>query len=242
MVSEIQVETSRVGLVVRPPEPTEPAILYLHGDRYLSGSPESALDMAGHLSLRTGSTVVCARYRSVFPTALIDVQSAYHYTQAMGPVALVGEGTGAALAASLLVRLRDAESALPRCATLVSGLFDLTLQAPSLLFNAGANPTFDLDGLRAEVQRYAAGTPLTDPFVSPLHANFHGLPPVQLLTAGTDPFLDDSLAFAARAAHSSVSVDLRVHPDATTLHTETLPAMSAFIRSHAPADRTDLSA
>lgn len=241
MADEVQVETSRTGLVLRPPDPAELAILYLAGDLSPSSAPERSLDIASHLALQTGATVVCARYRPVFPSALVDVQTAYHYAQATGPVAVAGEGAGAVLAAALLIRLRDAGSTLPSCATLVSPLLDLSLQAPSLLFNASANPDFDLTDLRTRVTRYASGRPLTDPFVSPLHGNLHGLSPVQLLTSGTDPLLDDALAFAARAARSSVSVDLRVHPDTPTLRTETVPAMAAFIRTRTPRGEERLS-
>jgi acetyl esterase/lipase len=221
-----------VGPVVRPPGPTPPAgpvILYLHGDRYLAGAPESALGLAGRLALRTGGAVVCARYRSAFPAALEDVEAGYRYSQAAGPVVVAGERLGAGLAAALLVRLRDAGAALPRGAILISGLLDLTMRAPSLLLNGAADATFRVGELRRQVARYAAGTPATDPLLSPLHANLHGLPPVQLLAAGNDVLLDDSLAFAARAARSGVPVDLRVCTDAASLAAETLAAMAAFI-------------
>ena len=72
-------------------------------------------------------------------------------------------------------------------------------------------------------------TSATDPLLSPLHANLHGLPPVQLLAAGNDVLLDDSLAFAARAARSGVLVDLRVWPDATGLDAVAATAMAGFI-------------
>ncbi|MEO3787477.1 alpha/beta hydrolase fold domain-containing protein [Actinocorallia sp. B10E7] len=231
MAGEVHVEESRSGLLVRPPDPVGPAVLYLHGDRYLGGSPEAALDMAGHLALRTGGTVVCARYRSAFPASLHDAHTAYLHAEALGPVAVAGEGSGAGLAAALMVHLRDSGAPLPRCATLVSGLLDLTLQAPSLLFNAGANPEFDLDRLRREVTRYADGAEPHDPLLSPLHANLHGLPPLQLLTAGTDPFLDDSLAFATRAARSSLVVDLHVHPDPAGLRAGLLREMTTFLKT-----------
>ncbi len=231
MTGDVRVEMSSVGPVVRPPGPAEVVILYLHGDRYLSGAPESALGLAGRLALRTGAAVVCARYRSAFPAALEDVEAGYRYSQAAGPVVVAGERLGAGLAAALLVRLRDAGAALPRGAILVSGLLDLTMRAPSLLLNGAADVTFGVGELRRQVARYAAGTPLTDPLLSPLHANLHGLPAVQLLAAGNDVLLDDSLAFAARAARSGVPVDLRVRPDAASLHAESLSAMAAFIAS-----------
>ncbi|XES00155.1 hypothetical protein HEP87_58510 [Streptomyces sp. S1D4-11] len=46
MASEVRVETSPVGPVVRPPGGTELVVLYLHGDRHLSCTPEAALDLA----------------------------------------------------------------------------------------------------------------------------------------------------------------------------------------------------
>jgi hypothetical protein len=39
MAGDLRVEVSPVGPVVRPPDPAEMVILYLHGDRYLSGTP-----------------------------------------------------------------------------------------------------------------------------------------------------------------------------------------------------------
>jgi acetyl esterase/lipase len=84
------------------------------------------------------------------------------------------------------------------------------------------------------VASYAAGTDRRDPLLSPLHANLHGLPPLQLLAAGNDLLVDDSLAFATRAARSGIAVDLRVWPDAGRLRRDTVPAMAGFIVSGLP--------
>jgi acetyl esterase/lipase len=231
---DLQVEASPVGPVVRPKGPAGPpgpVVLYLPGDRHLAGAPASGLGRAGQLALRAGVTVVCCGYRPTFPAALDDVHAGYRHAQGAGPVVVAGERTGAGLAATLLIRLRDAGAWLPVAAVLVSALLDASLQAPSLRLNAAADPEFDAAGLRRRVARYAAGTALTDPLLSPLYANLDGLPPIQLLAAGNDLLLDDSLAFAARAARSGVTVDLRVWPDAAGLRRETLPAMAQFLRA-----------
>jgi epsilon-lactone hydrolase len=225
----VRVSASPVGPVVHPPAAADLVILYLHGGRYLSGTPQSVLGLARCLALRTGAAVVCSRYRCVFPAALGDVHAGYRYSRAMGPVVVAGERIGAGLAASLLIQLRDAGATPPRGAVLVSALLDLTMQAPSLLLNAAADPALDAAELRRSAMRYAAETALADPLLSPLRANLHGLPPVQLLAAGTDLLLDDSVAFAARAARSGVTVDLRVRPDAASLSAHLLPAMAEFI-------------
>jgi epsilon-lactone hydrolase len=131
---------------------------------------------------------------------------------------------------------------MPRCAVLVSALLDLTLEAPSLRLNASADPAFDIARLRRRVERYAAGADPADPLLSPLYGNLHGLPPVKLLAAGPDPLLDDSLAFAARAARSGVHVDLRVRPDAADLRGAVVADLAAFAEawtSVARPSRTD---
>lgn len=206
-------------------------ILYLRGEPSMAGTP----GLLRELARSTGAAVVCPRYRPVFPAAIEDVRESYRNSQANGPVVVVGERLAAGLAASLLIQLRDADAAMPRCAVLVSALLDLTLQAPSLVLNGAADRTFRPGEARRRVAHYAAGTSLTDPVLSPLRANLHGLPPVQLLAAGNDLLLDDSLAFAARAARSGVTVDLRVRPDAVALHADLVPAMSAFIGDLTPA-------
>ncbi|HEU5392838.1 MAG TPA: alpha/beta hydrolase fold domain-containing protein [Streptosporangiaceae bacterium] len=71
--------------------------------------------------------------------------------------------------------------------------------------------------------------PRPTPLLSPLHANLHGLPPIQLPAAGNDVLVDDSLAFATRAARSGVTVDLRVRSDETELRAGLAPALAAFV-------------
>jgi acetyl esterase/lipase len=240
---EVRIETSPVGPVVHPPDPAGLVVVYLHGDRYLVSAPESALPLAARLAARTGATVVCPRYRCAFPDALEDAQAGYRYgresagSSGSGPVVVAGERLGAGLAAALLIRLRDAGARLPHGAVLISALLDLSLEAPSLLLNEAADPTFRLAELRRRAAGYAAGTAPTDPLLSPLHANLHGLPPIQLLAAGNDVLVDDSLAFATRAARSGVTVDLRVRSDEAELRAGLAPALAAFVgeRTAAPA-------
>jgi epsilon-lactone hydrolase len=237
VATELQVDTHSVGLTVRPPSPSGLVIFYVHGDQYLASAPEAAIDLAGHLALRTGAEVVCPRFRPSFPPALEDIRSAFDYCHTAGSVIVAGERVGAGLVAALLVRLRDEGALLPQRAVLVSPLLDLTLETPSLSVNARADPSFDVAELRRRAAVYADGTAPTDPLLSPLFANLHGLPPVQIQAAGTDPLLDDSLAFAARAARSGVTVDLHIRPEAASLRSAIVPTMATFIGARVPSPR-----
>jgi monoterpene epsilon-lactone hydrolase len=220
-------------MTVVPPGDDGTVILYLHGSHDLATGPERALDTARELAAATGSKVVVARYGPSFPGALLDdVHAAHRYCRSIsdtGPVSVVAERMGATLAASLLLHLRDAGAEQPRRAVLVQGLLDLTLQANSVSLNVRADTQLDADDLRRRVTTYAGTIPVADPALSPVHANLHGLAPVQLLAAGTDLLLDDSLSFAARAARSGVSVDVRVWPESSQLTAERIGAAAGFL-------------
>jgi monoterpene epsilon-lactone hydrolase len=234
---DVTVDESPVGPVLRPATDSELVILFLHGNAHGREVPDSALELAGQLASRTGATVVCPRYRTSFTGASIDVHAAYRYCRAIGSVAVVGERLGGALAATLSLQLRDAESTSPLCVVLLSALVDLTLEAKSLRFNASVDPDFDLAELRRRVKDFAGSVAPNDPLLSPLYGNLHGLPPIQLLVAGTDHLLDDSLAFATRAARSRVSVDLHVWQGAGEFRAEAAGLIAGFItaRTSAPA-------
>lgn len=226
MRDDVWLTEGPAGPVVRPAGGSETTVLYVHGDGDRPEAPGHVLDLAGHVALRTRATVVSCRHGARFPAALDDVHAAYEHCRASGPTVVAGERLGAGLAAALLLRLRDLGAEPPPCAVLVSALLDLTLEAPSLRLNESADPGFDAAGLRRRVERYAGGANPADPLLSPLYANLHGLPPVRLLASGTDPLLDDSLAFAARAARSGVTVDLRVLQDSSSLPAETVDAIA----------------
>ena len=235
MGRDVRLEDSPIGPIVTPTDRRDMVILYVGGNP--EAAPPSTLEKAERLARLTGASVVCPRYRCAFPAAFEDVRAAYRHVKPLGPVSLVGERMGAGLSAALLVYLRDLGAPLPRRAVLVSALLDLTMRANSLLLNARTDPALDVTGLRELVADYAGGAALTNPLLSPLYANLHGLTPVQLQVAGTDPLLDDSLSFAARAARSGVAVELRVAPDAAGLAATMLDTTAEFITRWSPAVR-----
>jgi epsilon-lactone hydrolase len=235
VVSEVRVDEGPFGPEVRPEGGTvAQTVLYLHGDPRLAGTPQDALPTARELARLTGYAVVCARYRRRFPQALEDVQSAWEHCHAHGPATVAGKRLGGALAAGLLLRLRDAGATLPTCAVLSSPVLDFRLDSPSLLLNAVADRTVDAEALPLRAAAYAGTIPRDHPLLSPLHGNLHGLPPLQLHAAGTEVLLDDTLSFATRAAHSGVAVDMRIHEDSAAQGLRQLEATAQFLRAWCP--------
>jgi acetyl esterase len=87
---------------------------------------------------------------------------------------------------------------------LVFGAFDLS----------GRSPGSRRLGDEYLVEAYAgAVADKTDPDVSPLFADLHGLPPALLTVGQKDILLGDSMAMAMRLAAAGGEVDLRVYPE-----------------------------
>jgi acetyl esterase/lipase len=120
-------------------------------------------------------------------------------------LAIGGGSAGANLAMTTLLRLRDNGLLDPFVgAALQFGAFDLSLQTPA------ARKFADEYYLQAYVGGIADRT---NPDISPLFGDLHGLPPA-LLTVGTlDPVLEDSLLMAMRLSAAGGEVDLRVYPE-----------------------------
>ncbi|MGC9542144.1 alpha/beta hydrolase fold domain-containing protein [Streptomyces sp. UG1] len=235
MASDVRLEEGPFGPEVRPEGgAVAQTVLYLHGDPRLAGTPQDALPTARELARLTGCAVVCARYRPRFPHALEDVHAAWEHCHADGPAAVAGKRLGGALAAGLLLRLRDAGATLPTCAVLSSPVLDFTLDSPSLLLNAAADRTVDAEALPVRAAAYAGTAPRDHPLLSPLHGNLHGLPPLQLHAAGTEVLLDDTLSFATRAAHSGIGVDMRIYEDSAAQGLRQLGATAEFLRAACP--------
>lgn len=219
------------GPIVRPQRPGSTVILYLHGDRALSGGRGAAHQRAAQLARLSSCVVIRARYRPTFPNCLDDVRAGYDYCRARGPVVVVGDRLGASLAASLLVQLRDEGAKQPECAVLAFALLDFALEAGSLALIANTDRLAGAAEIRTSAAAYADGTSPLDPTLSPLRANLHGLPPLLLLAAGTDPLLDDTLEFAARAARSGVTVDLRIRQDGRGFDADGSRSAADFIQA-----------
>jgi acetyl esterase/lipase len=201
---------------------TDPAdvILYFHGGVYVIGSAAATVPLVSDLARRTATKVITVDYRLApehpFPAALQDARAAYEglLEQGVDPdrIALAGESAGAGLAVATLVALRDAGKTLPSSAFLMSPYVDLTLSGESLVNKAPLDPILTPDGLRQRVTDYVADADPSDPYVSPIHGDLAGLPPMLIQVGSHEILLSDAIRLAARAATADVAVTLDVVP------------------------------
>src|SRR6202008_3667226 len=159
-------------------------ILYLHGGAFFMGSPASYRNRAMRLSYRCHAQVFVPAYRLApehpFPAALEDAFAAWQLLQTLqrdAPLFLAGDSAGGGLSLSLLVRLRDLGLAMPNGAVLLSPWTDLTVSGASIEGNRGKDLWFTRKHLEVWARYYLGGADVRLLSVSPVFADFSGLPP-----------------------------------------------------------------
>jgi monoterpene epsilon-lactone hydrolase len=195
-------------------------ILYLHGGGYVIGSAESSVPLASELARRTSAKVIALDYRlapeNPFPAAVDDAKAAYQglLSQGIAPgrIALAGESAGGGLAVATALALRDAQVPLPASILAMSPWADLTLSGSTLVAKQPVDATLTGDGMRRSARDYVGSADATDPYLSPIFGDLHGLPPVLIQSGSHEILLSDALRLASRAADDDVRVTLDVVP------------------------------
>ena len=204
-----------------PPAKGEGAILFFHGGSYVYGSARTThAEICARLALESGVEVVGIDYRLApehpYPAALEDARAVLAGLVASGiapdRIVVAGDSAGGNLAIELMLWLRDNGKVQPRAAILLSPWSDLEMKGASFV----ENDAFDFgtrDVLVAQAAMFAGALPLTDPRISPLHAELKGLAPTLVLVGECEIPRDDILALAARLESAGVDTEVHRAPD-----------------------------
>lgn len=191
--------------------------LHLHGGGYCMGSPETHRGLAGALSRTSRGPVLVPDYRLApehkYPAALDDAMETYRWlVEARGVpperIAITGDSAGGGLAAALLVRLRDDELPVPACYAGMSPWTDLAATGGSMQELAAVDPWLTAALVKPAGRGYAGTVPLEHPYVSPLYADLHGLPPVLIHVGSDEILLDDACRFVEKAREHGVDASV----------------------------------
>ena len=205
--------------VSAPGPERRPALLYLHGGGYFTGSPKSHRPVTASLA-NAGFHVFAPHYRLApehpYPAAVDDAEAVWDGLLAAGASArgtvLAGDSAGGGLALALMIRLRDKGKPLPAAAALFSPWTDLAGTGESLRSNARREAIFGAVGVRAAAAWYLGGAEPRLPEASPYYAALKGLPPLMVEVGERELLRDDSTRLALRAAEAGVGVALEIWP------------------------------
>lgn len=193
-------------------------LFYMHGGGFVIGSPRSHRLMVAHLVRLSGIPALSIDYRLApeypFPAALEDALEAYRWLLksgiSPGQIVFGGDSAGGNLVLAALLALRDAGEPLPAGALCISAVTDLTGNMKAQRSPGWRDPLLPPE-ISTWLDDYTAGADRTQPLLSPLWGDLHGLPPL-LLQVGTEEILhEDSVQFAEKACQAGVSAELQVY-------------------------------
>jgi acetyl esterase/lipase len=207
------------GEWITAPNSTDAAtIFYLHGGGYTIGSVNTHADMVSRICRASGARAFSLDYRlapeNPFPAAVEDATKAYRWLLGQGirpeSIVISGDSAGGGLSLAALLSLKASGDLLPGAAVLLSPWTDLLATGESMKTRQAADPMIN-PGLAIQgATRYHGATPASDPLVSPLYGDFHGLPPMLIQVGDAEVLLDDSTRVAERAKAAGVDVTLEV--------------------------------
>lgn len=189
-------------------------LYYLHGGGYFFSSIEQHRPLTWRLSRACHRPVFAINYRKApdyqFQHWLSDAVMGYTYLLDIGyrpeNIIVGGDSAGGNLTLILLQALQYYGISMPSAAICLSPWTDVACQGKSMQTNIEHDPLFPAQAVKALGQRYAADCATWHPWVSPLHANLTGLPPLLLMVGSTEVLRDDALTLAERARAVGVPV------------------------------------
>jgi acetyl esterase/lipase len=207
--------------VCTPPDMDDQAsgriYLYLHGGALVFGGGAFAKAFGAATAERLGVTTISVDYRMPpdhpFPAAPEDCLAVYRAIIAdhdPARVVIGGSSAGGNLAAATALMIRDRGLPAPAAVILLTPEVDLTESGDTFETN------FLLDvqlkaGLPECNALYAGGHDLTDPYVSPLFADFSlGFPPTLIQSGTRDLFLSNSVMMHRKLRKAGVEAELHV--------------------------------
>jgi acetyl esterase/lipase len=197
-------------------------LLFFHGGGYCSGSIVSHRRMVTEAGRAGGVRTLAVRFRLApehpFPAAYDDALTAWRWLRKQGiaanQIVVGGDSAGGGLTLALVMRLRDAGEQLPACLWLASPWTDLTMSGATLETKDAVDPLIHKGYLGELADAYVpANMDRTDPRISPLFADLHGIPPMLIQVGSAETLLDDSVRFAGVAGAAGVAVTLEIWPD-----------------------------
>jgi epsilon-lactone hydrolase len=208
-----QPTTPELITITPPSAASDAVILYLHGGGYVFGSFATHGMLMAKLAKAARLPVVHVEYRlspeHPYPAAVEDALFAHHWVRQTYPQAKLyigGDSAGAGLTLALLQKLRAGGIAMPDGIFLFSPWADLSGTSNAVKNNARTEYMLAKNGLHQAAAAYAPCGDVNDPMLSPIHANYAGMPPMLVQFVPHEILADDARTVIARAREAGVSV------------------------------------
>lgn len=202
---------------IHPKRPRK-VLLYFPGGGFIMRTAVQHKGLVARICRAANCKALMVHYRlapeTPFPGGLEDCLAAYHHLLeqgiAPGDITVAGDSAGGGLVLSTLLALRDERTPMPGGAIVLSPLGDLTYTGESRKSNKHRDPMLPTHRASAMHQVYIGNALPEDRYISPVLADFEGLPPILGQVGSTEILLDDTVRAADRAREAGVPFYLEI--------------------------------
>ena len=209
-------------------------LLYIHGGRFMMGSPRSHRVITTTLSRIANASVLAIDYRLMPENKRVacieDCQTAYKWVLENGPDGktgapssffIAGDSAGGNLSLMTIAWARDLGLPAVNAAVALSPLTDSTFSSPSMRSNIATDhmlgPSLGSITKMPSTIRVWLGLMLgrirpNDPRVSPIFGDLSGLPPTLVHASEAEMLLDDSRRWVNKALEAGTDATLQTWP------------------------------
>lgn len=192
-----------------PPETENGIILQFHGGGHTASMNDMYRKAAERLAANCGCVVYSIAYRAgadlVYPAVHDECYRAYaalcKTVLSNGNFAVIGDSFGANLLLSACLRARDNNLPLPSAIVCICSFIDMAASGSSYKENCYRDPLYAMpkrfsfeknEKYIRRISPYCGKTSLTDPYLSPAYADFHGFPKTLIQCGGLETSYSDS--------------------------------------------------
>lgn len=196
-------------------------ILYFHGGGFCLGSLHTHRALVQKIAQRTQLPIISLDYplapETDFPQMSETIFESYLALLETGiqanDIILAGDDSGANLALELMLRLIRQDVERPCGLILLSPFLDLTLTSDSVRYNKKLDALLSPEFLQRASDAYAPSPAQdnSDPRISPLYANFEGLPPTLVQVGSKSLLLDDATRFKTKANDADIELTYKLY-------------------------------
>jgi acetyl esterase/lipase len=179
-------------------------ILYFHGGGYVFPAVSVHWDFMAYMATHHGVAFTAPLY-PLGPTASPDDtigfgMKAYRtfVAEHPGPFLMGGDSAGGGLTSIVAQRARDEGLQAASGLLLICPWLDAAVSHPDQPAIEKRDPLLTIAGIIRCGREYAGELPVTDPRVSPIHADWNGLPPILCFGGGDDVLVTDARALKAK--------------------------------------------
>ncbi len=180
-------------------------VLYWHGGGYVYPAADAHWAFLAHMAEQHGWRIVAPLY-PLAPAHDVGATTGFALSfykdflarQGGAPFLMAGDSAGAGLTAATVIAARDGGLALPAKLLLICPWLNADPSHPDQPEIEKRDAILTIPGIRDAGSLYAGAADVSDPRVSPIHADWSGLPPILAFGGGSDILVVDARALKAK--------------------------------------------